>query len=176
MSAQLDIENELFKGEFRESFWPAYPRKVGKVEAEKAYLKARRGDKRNGICSRSQAAIMDALASYKLETSSTKIEYVLHAASWLNKRRDADVDLLRPEKPQAVNTHPSWNGSREILERQIQPKDFGGYFALLEFRAGPPPVIVCPTQFMADHVARKFQFPLIRAFGESLKVIAEKAS
>lgn len=95
-----------------------------------------------------------------------------HMATWLRQERwDGFMPSGASSKP--LSTHPSWNGSRETLERQIRQEDFNGYFALLEFRAGPPPAIICPTQFMADHVARKFQFPLRRAFGESLQVISE---
>lgn len=57
-----------------ESFWKIYPRKVGKVAAEKAYAKARK--------SVDHAAIMAALGSY---TFSDEIQFVPHPATWLNR-------------------------------------------------------------------------------------------
>lgn len=57
-----------------ESFWKIYPRKVGKVAAEKAYAKARK--------SVDHATIMAALGSY---TFSDEIQFVPHPATWLNR-------------------------------------------------------------------------------------------
>jgi hypothetical protein len=57
-----------------DDFWKGYPRKVGRLAAEKAYVKARR--------STDHAAIMATLGSYKF---SDDPQYIPHPATWLNR-------------------------------------------------------------------------------------------
>jgi hypothetical protein len=45
MSAQSNIEDRIFAQEFQDEFWPSWPVKTAKLAAEKAYIRARRGDK-----------------------------------------------------------------------------------------------------------------------------------
>lgn len=68
-----NISRSLSLAEFDE-FWKVYPKKVGKIAAEKAYAKARK--------SVDHAAIMSALGSYKF---SDDLQYVPHPATWLNR-------------------------------------------------------------------------------------------
>lgn len=67
------ISRSLALAEFDE-FWKGYPRKVGKLAAEKAYVKARR--------STDHASIMATLGSYKF---SDDPQFIPHPATWLNR-------------------------------------------------------------------------------------------
>lgn len=67
------ISRSLPLAEF-EDFWKGYPRKVGKLAAEKAYVKARR--------STDHTAIMATLGSYKF---SDDPQFIPHPATWLNR-------------------------------------------------------------------------------------------
>lgn len=64
------------EGEFRETFWPAYPRKVDRRDALKAFRKARSAV--------DLAAIMTALKAYRTEIDGKDKQYVRHGARWLN--------------------------------------------------------------------------------------------
>jgi hypothetical protein len=64
-----------------DEFWKAYPRRIGKLAAKKAYDRARRG----GV---TQAELLDGVALYRQH----KPGYAdwAHPASWLNAGRWAD--------------------------------------------------------------------------------------
>ena len=74
-----DKEQPLF-----ETFWKAYPKKVAKPDALKAWVKA----KINGDFEK----VLQALERYKQSDQWTKDEgkFVPHPATWLNKRRFED--------------------------------------------------------------------------------------
>lgn len=63
-----------------DTFWKAYPRRVGKLDAQKAYTRAR--------TQASAAEILDGVARYVVN----KPEYAdwCHPATWLNKGRWMD--------------------------------------------------------------------------------------
>jgi len=58
-----------------ETFWQAYPRRVAKAEARKAYDKA--------IKTVSHQTIMDGVQRYAVYTQSTEHRFIKHPASWL---------------------------------------------------------------------------------------------
>jgi len=79
------ISRSLPLAEF-EDFWKGYPRKVGKLAAEKAYVKARR--------STSHDEIMFALSVHRF---SDDPQYIPHPATWLN--RGSFLDEAAPGHP-----------------------------------------------------------------------------
>jgi hypothetical protein len=72
------------------AFWEAYPRKVAKQNAEKAW--------RKGECEAIASEIMAALAWQAPLFAKRDPEHVPHAATWLNGRRWTDP---RPGAPRA---------------------------------------------------------------------------
>jgi hypothetical protein len=62
-------------------FWESYPRKVGKLAAQKAYEKARR--------QASAEQLMAGLELYR-EHLPDDVQYIPHAATWLNQGRWLD--------------------------------------------------------------------------------------
>jgi len=77
-----DISLVQFETEFHESFWPEYPRKKGKAEALKAFVKAR---------SKHQLeTIMAGLASYKKEVAGKEEQFIKFAQGWLSGLRFKD--------------------------------------------------------------------------------------
>lgn len=68
--------------EFESTFWPAYPRRVGKANALKAFKAARKGI--------SLDAIMASLRSYAEARHGKDPEYTKHPSSWLNSKPWAD--------------------------------------------------------------------------------------
>ena len=80
-----------------EAFWESYPRKVGKIAAEKSYMKA---VKQHGA-----ATILSGLSRYK--TSLPEKQFIPHPSTWLNQGRYLD--------PSDEHTH---TGSREDITKR----------------------------------------------------------
>ena len=70
-----------------DEFWTAYPRKVGKAAARRAYLVARKGGEWPGA-----AAVLEAVEVAKTSKDWKKSngQYIPHPATWLNQGRWAD--------------------------------------------------------------------------------------
>ena len=78
---------KALKADFEEA-WKAYPRKEGKVNAERDYIKARR----DGI---SHQTIMAGIERYKakIRSSATENQFILHGSTWFHQRRWTDEFL-----------------------------------------------------------------------------------
>lgn len=79
-------------------FWAQYPRKVGKIAAEKAFTKAM---KRTTL-----EQMLSGLELLKRETAGKDIDFTPHAASWLNAGRWDDEPSTATNKPAA---NSPWN-------------------------------------------------------------------
>ncbi len=94
-----------------DAFWKAYPRKVAKATALKAYTKLKPDE-------HLQALILKALEEQKQSPQWTKDnhQFVPHAATWLNQRRwedSEDISLVKDEltkKPRFIRTGTDENG------------------------------------------------------------------
>lgn len=100
-----------------ETFWKAYPRKVGKGAAVKAYRAARR--------KASLTEILAGLDAYR--TNKPDWQDYAHPSSWLNAERWAD-DYGRPDPVSAAPV------SRELPE-DLDPDDVGAYLRMMEGRS-----------------------------------------
>lgn len=80
---EKDKEKE-FLADFEEA-WKAYPRKQGKDNAQRDYLKARK----EGV---SKEEILSGIERYKWQIAACKTEpqYVLHGSTWFHQRRWTD--------------------------------------------------------------------------------------
>jgi len=74
-----------------EDFWRAYPRKVGKGAARKAYAKALRLTDHD--------TIMVALSDQRPAMEAKESQYIPHASTWLNQERWED----EPEETASVD-------------------------------------------------------------------------
>lgn len=79
-----------------DEFWTAYPRKVGKGDAEKAYAKALKAGT-------THAAIMAAVAATRW---SLEPKYIPHAATWLNGKRWQDDPEAAVPPPAILQPQP----------------------------------------------------------------------
>ena len=75
---------------FTEEFWPAYPRKVGKPAALRAFLAISR---KTRPCDQEALghAIMAGLDRYKQAKDGKEPEFIAHPVTWLNQRRWEDA-------------------------------------------------------------------------------------
>ncbi|MCE2578080.1 hypothetical protein [Gluconacetobacter entanii] len=77
-----------------EQFWQAYPRKVGKPKARRAFAKA--------VGKASLETLLAAIAATAWPSDPT---YIPHPATWLNNERWADEGVLAASDPGYVRTH-----------------------------------------------------------------------
>lgn len=94
-SRESEAESEKNFGQF-DVFWAAYPRKVAKQDALKAWKKLRLV---NGDFERVMAALESAKRSDWAQRSA---EHIPHPATWLNGRRFEDEPLQQPAKRVAL--------------------------------------------------------------------------
>ena len=87
-----------------EAWWAEYPRKVGKLAAQKAYQKARR--------IASAPVLLSGLLS--LSRDVTDLRYCPHPTTWLNQGRWMDETTTR-------TTNPGGNGSRTLAQCPHDP-------------------------------------------------------
>ena len=66
-----------------EEAWQAYPRKEGKMNAKRDYLKARN----EGV---TREEILEGIQRYKTATAKTEPQYILHGSTWFHQRRWTD--------------------------------------------------------------------------------------
>lgn len=71
-----------------DAFWEAYPRKVGKDSARKAWTKATK--------TTSTVAIIEGAKNYAEQRGGEDPQYTAHPASWLNAGRWADERVTKP--------------------------------------------------------------------------------
>ncbi len=88
-----------------EDFWKAYPRKVGKGAARKAYAKALRFTDHD--------TIMGALSDQRPAMEAKESQYIPHASTWLNQERWED----EPEEPASVDQRS--DSKSDAAARQI---------------------------------------------------------
>jgi hypothetical protein len=93
-----------------ESFWNAYPRRLAKKDAERAWRKIRPAEQLDVI-----VALKQHIEMWKRK--GTEKEYIPYPASWLNGERWKDEIELAPEMPQC-----DWNrnGTREAGASRCQ--------------------------------------------------------
>lgn len=89
--------------EFQEQFWPIYPKKVGKQDALKAFLKAR--------SSTDLQSILDGVNRYVAQGFEDS-RLIKHPQGWLNGRRWEDEVASN-----VLSTRPSSGSSRELNAR-----------------------------------------------------------
>lgn len=98
-SAGVRAANErALDEEFDGTFWPEYPRKVGKEAARAAYRRARR----RGT---PVSEVMDGLRRFVKEKAGAEARFIAHASTWLNGGRWMD-------EPDPVPGGSSGNGYR----------------------------------------------------------------
>ena len=86
-------------------WWEAYPRKVGKLRAEKCYaLAVKQLGKREGMRSNeAQARLLQAAKDFRLRAEKMQPEFVPHPATWLAQGRWDD----EPDQPLTSTTAAS---------------------------------------------------------------------
>ncbi|WP_447988322.1 hypothetical protein [Achromobacter spanius] len=101
------------------AFWAAWPRRVGKRDAEKAWAKLRPQEK---------VAAVEALPKHVeyWDASGTDRQFIPHPATWLNGARwDDEIEMLKPKQqgrgPQAEQAAaPGWMSSWSGLDAKAQ--------------------------------------------------------
>lgn len=105
--------------EFEQQFWPAYPRRVGKGQALKAFRAAR---KQNDL-----ETIMAGVRRYASSRQGENPEFTKHASTWLNGQcwldeADPKFTAHRKEPPPKPMTHTDvW--AKALREKGILPDE-----------------------------------------------------
>jgi hypothetical protein len=115
-----------------DGFWKAYPRRVGKPEALKAYVRARSGytTTTRGVKVEhppvEKRAVAQGLGQWLRAWDGVALELVPHPTTWLNQRRWEDTP---PAAAQAASAHAR---TRNVLERLAQTAEPAAPVAALE--------------------------------------------
>jgi hypothetical protein len=88
--SSLRSEDARAREEFHENFWPRYPNKVGKADAERSFAKARR-----------QASLAAILAGLDRYVAKTDDRPWCNPATWLNQARWTDQPAEVPRQARA---------------------------------------------------------------------------
>ncbi len=102
-----------------DSWWAAWPRKVAKQAALKAYRSARRKKASADLLITSAA---DQVAAWR--SAGKELEFIPHAATWLNEERYNDV-VERPKFHVISNPESPWAGTRIAASDSPWAADMG---------------------------------------------------
>jgi hypothetical protein len=93
-----------------DEFWSAYPRKVAKALARKAFAR---------LTEQQQLDACKAIDEHCLywETKETELEFIPHASSWLNAERWEDELVIEPKKEKIDK---KWMFSNEGIEAKAR--------------------------------------------------------
>ena len=93
-------------------WWQVYPRRIGKIRAEKNYISAVKLIQKREQLTKSDAIqkLLDAAHSYSQSSRDTSIQYIPHPATWLAQGRWDD----EPDRPQQREAEPSSRPDCEI--------------------------------------------------------------
>jgi hypothetical protein len=174
-------------------FWGAYPRKVDKEDARRAWGKLAPGEEL-------RAAIMAGLERWKRSRQWAEDggRFIPHAATWLNKRRwEAEVEA-RPETPRPASAEPA-AVEEPVPEVPAGAAEFGArnwpkVLEALGAELGPEPLepwlgpetrcrgitwgaiwLEVPTEFFRRHVRRNLEEAIQRAAVAIWKLAGEPA-
>lgn len=105
-----------FESEFEQQFWPAYPRRVGKGQALKAFRAAR---KQNDL-----ETIMAGIRRYAASRQGENPEFTKHASTWLNGQcwldeADPKFSAHRSDPPSRRGESATDIWRDELIERGI---------------------------------------------------------
>lgn len=120
-STETEAETEkkvtprAMRAEFDESFWPVCPKKVGKEQAFKAFLKAR---KANDL-----AVLVDGMRRYALSRDGQEDQYTAHPSTWLAAGRWADEANSAPASTTAQTALPFNLAEIQAAEEALQRKN-----------------------------------------------------
>lgn len=139
--SDASLLKKAIEKEFSESFWPAYPRKVEKKEALKAFLKARSATPLD--------TIMAGLRIYALDVAGSQQQFIRHASTWLNSESwtngtgaDAPLQIVEDDKVWLkrltfARTKQTWESRKwgpmpnasgcRVPDHLIQPDDGAGW-------------------------------------------------
>ncbi len=112
ISGQEEKKDSLLETEFEREFWPAYPRKVGKRRALKAFVSAR---KRASL-----DEILTGLRRYAAERAGEDQQFTKHPEGWLNGDHWTDEPTAKP-LPRGSSPPPQrgvMGAARRILESE----------------------------------------------------------
>ena len=116
LTTSLNRNEPSINPELFEQFWEAYPRKIAKAAAEKAFRKAMK--------SKNPPTLPDLLAAidtYKADL--TDLQYCCHAATWLNQRRWEDTlpkKVARVEIPAHIQGAQSFGSGFALTKATLE--------------------------------------------------------
>ena len=152
-----DMEPEGFT-----QWWAAYPRKVGKDAARKAYAAALK-----------RAATADLLAGLKRARFSADPQFIPHPSTWLNAGRWQDeaggTSAPASATPVAAPEHPLW----PLLSGRLNPTEFRHWIAPLRVTGEDEDCIhlAAPSPFHAAHARQNYDLALRAALGKRVVIV-----
>ena len=139
-----------------EDWWKLYPRKVGKLDAAKAYAAAiKKGYTHDelllGIRGFNQLCLQ----------RGTDRTFIPHPGTWLRAGRWQDEETKgitgSPGNDGMVRKSPPLNGCGTWISRRLDAGSFSAYFDGCEFTETS---VICPSQARADYIINKFRHKL----------------
>lgn len=110
----VGVASELGSAEFRQ-FWGAYPRKLDRQEAVRAWVK--------GLCDGSIGAILAGLECWKRTEQWQDVDKIPYPSTWLNKRRWKDTPQvtakLSPAEQKARKTDEAIERFKQRLNSEV---------------------------------------------------------
>jgi len=146
-------------------FYAAYAKKEARGDAFRAYRQVTKAG-------HTHQSIMEGLRRSLFDWNLRVLDktFIPLPASYLRAHRFLDELGSSPAPTIPKPVHASWNGSQSKLVKALGQPIFDAYFADQQFLPGPPPQILCTSQFKANLIANKFRFPLTRLWGEGMIV------
>lgn len=148
-------------------WWAAYPRKVGKDAARKAYSAALK-----------RASAADLLAGLKRAKFSDDPQFIPHPSTWLNAGRWQDeaggTSSAATAAPIAAPDHPWW----PRFASRLSATEFRQWIAPLRVTGEDEEAIhlAAPSRFHADHTRQNHDLALRAVFGKRVVITAAPAA
>ena len=138
-----------------EDWWKLYPRKVGKLDAAKAYAAAiKKGS--------TDVELLDGLRRFcdLVHSRATDRTFIPHPGTWLRQGRWADEEGNQSVRNGAVGMVPQighTDGCGIEIRCKIDAGSFAAYFSGCSFTEK---VVIAPSQARADYIINKFRHRL----------------
>lgn len=142
-----------------ELFWKEYPLKKAKIDAEKAYWKARDGTEAE--------ILLKAARRYAAETKGREKKYIAHPATWLN--RGSYLDEPDERDPEPMTEWPAW---KKQLAARIGDHNIKGWFGNAYMNGGK---IAVTKAFQKTKIENEFMNDIEFVFGKRYDIVLTEA-
>lgn len=137
-----------------DEFWNLCPRKVGKGDAERKYLKALEEISHENLCKK--------MKLHKAQMQGSDVKYIPHPATWLFQKRYFDDT---PEM--TVELKDDWPKWKNALAARIGEHNVKSLFSGAEMNGE---VFYVSKKFQADKIRSEFMIDISTVFGKDYRI------